>query len=127
MAATTEVCPRQLKDLSNDGKLRSTQQTNDQTMSKSTTIRLGDTFDAFNEDQVATGRFGSASDVVQAGLSLLQQQDAKLAILRAALAEGEASGPSTAFDFEVYISRKVSSSFGAIRGQPHGSDPNAPT
>jgi antitoxin ParD1/3/4 len=40
------------------------------------------------------------------GLRLLKEQQAKLSALRAALVEGENSGPSTAFDFDRFIADK---------------------
>jgi antitoxin ParD1/3/4 len=40
------------------------------------------------------------------GLRLLKEQEAKLSALRAALVEGENSGPSTAFDFDRFIAAK---------------------
>ena len=75
-------------------------------MPKNTSVSLGDHFAEFIEAQVAAGRYGSASDVVRAGLRLLEDQETKLAALRAALVEGEESGPSTPFDFEAFIARK---------------------
>ena len=39
-------------------------------------------------------------------LRLLKEQEAKLSALRAALVEGENSGPSTVFDFDHFIARK---------------------
>ncbi len=75
-------------------------------MAKNTSFSLGDHFTTFIDDQVEDGRYGSASDVVRAALRLLEQQETKLAALRAALIEGENSGPSSAFDFEDFIARK---------------------
>jgi antitoxin ParD1/3/4 len=75
-------------------------------MSKNTSFSLGEHFSGFVEAQVAEGRYSSASDVVRAALRLLEEREANLAALRAALIEGEESGPSTPFDFEEYIARK---------------------
>lgn len=75
-------------------------------MPKNTSVSLGDHFNAFIEAQLAAGRYGSASDVVRAGLRLLEDQETKLAALRAALVEGEESGPSAPLDMEAFIARK---------------------
>jgi antitoxin ParD1/3/4 len=57
----------------------------------------------FVDGQVKTGRFGSASEVIRAGLRLLEEREAAMQSLRDALDEGERSGPATAFDFEAYL------------------------
>jgi len=75
--------------------------------SKNTSFTLGDHFNAFVETQVAQGRYGNASDVMRAGLRLLEEKEARLAALRAALVEGENSGPSTLFDFNAFVARKL--------------------
>jgi antitoxin ParD1/3/4 len=42
---------------------------------------------------------------MRAGLWLLEERDANLAALRAALAEGEASGPPVELDFEAFLEK----------------------
>jgi antitoxin ParD1/3/4 len=63
-------------------------------MGKNTSFSIGDHFTGFIETQVRNGRYGSASDVVRAGLRLLEEQEAKFAALRSALIAGEESGIS---------------------------------
>jgi antitoxin ParD1/3/4 len=75
-------------------------------MSKNTSIILGDHFATFVEAQLASGRFTSTSEVVRAGLRLLEEHEARLQALRAALAEGEASGPAEPFDFDAFLEAK---------------------
>jgi antitoxin ParD1/3/4 len=75
-------------------------------MAKNTSFALGDHFASFVESKVAEGRYASASDVVRAGLRLLEEEEAKLAALRAALVEGEASGDAVPFDIGAFIARK---------------------
>ena len=75
-------------------------------MPKNTSITISDQFAAFIEQQVEKGRYGSASDVVRAGLRLLEEHETRLEALRAALVEGEESGRSTPFDFESFVERK---------------------
>jgi antitoxin ParD1/3/4 len=72
-------------------------------MPKTTSISLGPHFDRFVSRQVARGRFATASEVVRAGLRLLEEDDAKLAALRCALDEGEASGLVEDFDIASVI------------------------
>ena len=78
-------------------------------MSKSTSIVLGDELSDFIDTQVAKGRYGSSSEVVRAGLRLLEEHEAKLEALRAALIEGERSGTPKPFDFDAFIARKRAS------------------
>jgi antitoxin ParD1/3/4 len=75
-------------------------------MTKNTSISLGDHFAGFIDRQLAQGRYGSASEVVRAGLRLLEENEMKLSALRVALVEGENSGPSELFDFDEFVARK---------------------
>lgn len=61
-------------------------------MAKNTSITLGEHFDAFIAQQVAEGRFASASEVVRAALRQFEDTEKKAAILRRLLEEGENSG-----------------------------------
>ena len=72
-------------------------------MGKNTSFALGDHFVSFIDTQVAEGRYSSASDVVRAGLRLLEAEEAKLNALRAALIAGEESGPGEEFDIEQFL------------------------
>jgi antitoxin ParD1/3/4 len=76
------------------------------TTNKNTSFSLGEHFTQFIDGQIADGRYGSASDVVRAGLRALEERESHLAALRAALIHGENSGPSTSFDFDAFIERK---------------------
>lgn len=72
-------------------------------MGRNTSIALNDHFSLFIERQVQGGRYGSVSDVVRAGLRLLEEREAKLEALRHALIEGEESGPGEPFDVEAFL------------------------
>jgi antitoxin ParD1/3/4 len=72
-------------------------------MSRNTSLTLGMHFAEFVDQQVAGGRYGSASEVVRAGLRLLEQQEAQLSALRAALEDGESSGTSRPLDVEAFL------------------------
>ncbi|HLJ72856.1 MAG TPA: type II toxin-antitoxin system ParD family antitoxin [Roseiarcus sp.] len=76
-------------------------------MPRSASISLGDHFDDFIESQVAAGRYDNASEVVRAGLRLLEEREARLAALRGALIEGERSGASEPFNFDDFIERRL--------------------
>ncbi|MDE0059440.1 MAG: type II toxin-antitoxin system ParD family antitoxin [Defluviicoccus sp.] len=77
-------------------------------MPRNTSVSLGDHFVGFIDERVASGRYSSASDVVRAGLRLLEEHEARLESLREALAEGERSGPVSPFDFETFIATRKS-------------------
>ncbi|SJM55647.1 type II toxin-antitoxin system ParD family antitoxin [Gulosibacter sp. 10] len=75
-------------------------------MAQNTSISLDDHFADFLAREVSSGRYRSASEVVRAGLRLLEDQETRLAALRAALVEGEESGRPEPFDFDAFIAAK---------------------
>ena len=75
-------------------------------MAKNTSISLGDHFAGFIDTQVRSGRYGSASDVVRAGLRLLEEHEAMVKALQDALIAGEQSGAPQPFDLNAFKARK---------------------
>jgi len=63
-------------------------------MAKNTSITLGDHFDGFIANQIQSGRYGSASEVIRSALRLLETQETKINTLRQLLVAGEQSGES---------------------------------
>lgn len=77
-------------------------------MTRTTSVALGDHFAEFIAEQVAAGRYASASDVVRSGLRLLEEREAQMTALRAALEAGEASGAAEPFDVDAYVAARRS-------------------
>lgn len=71
-------------------------------MAKNTSISLGEHFDSFIASQIESGRYGSVSEVVRAGLRMLEDSESKLNTLRRLLGEGEQSG-LTDYSYETFV------------------------
>lgn len=67
-------------------------------MAKNTSILLGDYFNNFINEQISSGRFSSASEVVRSALRLFEQEERKKKELIKELIKGEKSGFSEKFD-----------------------------
>ena len=72
-------------------------------MNKNTSISLGDYFDNFVKHSVSEGRFKNASEVVRAGLRLLEEEEAKVLSLKKAIQEGIDSGIAEDFDPSTHL------------------------
>lgn len=59
---------------------------------KNTSISLGNYFDQFVSSQVSAGRYKNVSEVVRAGLRLLEDEESKVIALRNAIQKGIDSG-----------------------------------
>lgn len=61
-------------------------------MARTTSVTIGPQLDDFIGELIATGRYGSTSEVVRSALRLLEQQEKQMTALRQAVAAGEQSG-----------------------------------
>jgi len=66
-------------------------------MERNTSISLGPHFESFIKSTVSKGRFSNASEVVRAGLRLLEEEN-RITVLRNAIREGIESGRAENFD-----------------------------
>lgn len=67
-------------------------------MGRNTSISLGDHFEDFVDDKIAAGRFKNASEVIRAGLRLLEEEEIKIQQLKSAITDGIESGIARKFD-----------------------------
>jgi antitoxin ParD1/3/4 len=67
-------------------------------VAKNTSIVLGDHFEGFIGEQIQSGRYGSASEVIRASLRLLEEREQRIRALSRALIEGEESGDAGELD-----------------------------
>jgi len=78
-------------------------------MPRNTSVVLSDHFNDFITKAVESGRYNSASDVVRAGLRMLEAEEEKLQRLREELQKGIDSGFIEDFDFDEFLNRMYSS------------------
>ena len=72
---------------------------------KNTSISLGDYFDQFVSSQVAAGRYKNVSEVIRAGLRLLENEENKVIALKSAIQIGLDSPIVENFDFDVRLAK----------------------
>lgn len=70
---------------------------------KTTSVALGPYFEDFIKTQITNGRYSNASEVIRAGLRLLEDNESKIAALKTAIKEGIDSGIAENFDPEDYL------------------------
>ena len=74
-------------------------------MGRNTSISLGDHFETFVDNSVKAGRFKNASEVIRAGLRLLEEDESKIVALKKAIDEGVESGAAKGFSPQKHLSK----------------------
>jgi len=67
---------------------------------KNTSISLGNYFEQFVNSQVSAGRYKNVSEVIRAGLRLLENEESKVIVLKNAIQEGLNSPRVEKFNFD---------------------------
>ena len=78
-------------------------------MNKNTSISLGDYFDTFVQESISRGRYKNVSEVIRAGLRLLEEEESKVVALKNAIQEGIDSGIAYDFDPQKHLASIKSS------------------
>lgn len=71
-------------------------------MTQNLSVTLDDPLAQFVGEQIDSGRFATASEVIHAGLRMLEDREMRLRLLHEALDEGVNSGPAEEFDFAAF-------------------------
>ena len=74
-------------------------------MAKNTSVLIGDHFEKFISEEVSSGRFSSASEVVRSALRLLELEEEKIKRFRQEIEIGEKSDMISNFDSEAHLVR----------------------
>ena len=72
-------------------------------MGKNTSISLGNHFETFVEKSISKSRFQNASELIRAGLRMLEEEEDKVLLLKNAIQEGIDSGPAKDFDSKKHL------------------------
>lgn len=72
---------------------------------KNTSVSLGNYFDQFVSSQVSGGRYKNVSEVIRAGLRLLENEESKVIALKSAIQQGLNSPRVANFDFDEHLAK----------------------
>lgn len=64
---------------------------------------MGEYFDKFIQNRISAGRYKNASEVVRAGLRLLEEEENRMSTLKTAIQEGIESGIASDFDPDLHL------------------------
>lgn len=74
-------------------------------MAKNTSILIGEHFEKFISNEVSSGKYGSASEVVRTALRMLESEEEKKSVLLKALVQGEKSGKVEGFNQKTHLAK----------------------
>lgn len=74
-------------------------------MGKNTSVSLGDYFENFVENEISQGRYKNASEVIRAGLRLLEDEEVRIWALKKAIQEGLDSPRIENFDRHTFLEK----------------------
>lgn len=72
-------------------------------MGRNTSVSLGEYFENFVDNKIKEGRYKNASEIIRAGLRLLEEEENRIQILKNSIQEGINSGIATDFDPDMHL------------------------
>ncbi|NGF55076.1 type II toxin-antitoxin system ParD family antitoxin [Parapusillimonas sp. SGNA-6] len=72
-------------------------------MGRNTSVSLGSYFEDFVESRITEGRYKNSSEVIRAGLRLLEEEENRVKALKNAIQEGLISGIAYDFDAKKHL------------------------
>ncbi|NDP26614.1 MAG: type II toxin-antitoxin system ParD family antitoxin [Flavobacterium sp.] len=72
-------------------------------MGRNTSVSLGDYFENFVDGRISEGRFKNASEVIRAGLRMLEEEENKITALKKAIRDGVESGTAKNFNPQQHL------------------------
>ena len=70
---------------------------------KTTSVALGSYIEDFIKAKISQGRYNNASEVIRAGLRLLEENEERMIALKAAISEGQESGIAENFNPQQHL------------------------
>lgn len=74
-------------------------------MDRNTSISIGNYFDDFIKSKISEGRYKNASEVIRAGLRLLEEEEKRISALREAVREGMETGIANDFEPSIHLEK----------------------
>ncbi|MEO5945783.1 MAG: type II toxin-antitoxin system ParD family antitoxin [Chitinophagaceae bacterium] len=72
-------------------------------MGRNTSVSLGNYFEDFVDNRISKGRYKNASEVIRAGLRLLEEEENRVTALKVAIDEGIESGIAKNFNAKTHL------------------------